>query len=333
VRTTLRGNPVVAAPGKLFLAGEYIVLEGGTAVVAAVARYAVAEFIPGLDPGSPLVAEAVRATIAALGDKATALPAGSVWVESSSFAADSDGSKLGIGSSSATAACSVGAVLETAGMPVASNRDLVFSLAESSHRAWQGGLGSGADVAAAVYGGVLQYARPGGGAPVVARFPDALAGLELVVFSARAATSTVGQIRGVRELGARAPAEHASLMAALRAATDRFVESMTAGNRRETIVATRATAAALAALGSAAGVPIVTPPFERAAALAIDRGGAAKPSGSGGGDVGVAFFLDRDAAQSFAAASAAEGLDVLDLHIDQLGIHRRGAGAIRQDPT
>jgi hypothetical protein len=31
-RTTLRGSPVVAAPGKVFLIGEYAVLEEGSAV-------------------------------------------------------------------------------------------------------------------------------------------------------------------------------------------------------------------------------------------------------------------------------------------------------------
>ena len=59
---------------------------------------------------------------------------------------------------------------------------------------------------------------------------------------------------------------------------------------RETIAATRAAAAALAALGKAADVPIVTPPFERAAALAEELRRRGKPSGAGGGDVGIALF-------------------------------------------
>lgn len=331
MRTTLRGSPVVAAPGKIFLVGEYAVLEGGAAVVAAVNRQAVGEFIPALDPGSPLVAEAVRATIEALGDKATALPAGSVWVESGAFRASDDGAKLGLGSSAATAACAVGAVLEMAGLPVATHRDLVFSLAESSHRAWQGGLGSGADVAAAVYGGVLQYARPGGGTPVMQRLPGALGALELVVFSARAATSTVNQIRTVRDFAARAPGEYASLMARLRETTDSFLESLALGNPRETILATRAAGLVLDELGKSADLPIVTPPFERAAVLAAELGGAAKPSGSGGGDVGVALFPDRALAQAFAARAAEERLDVIDLRIDDIGVHRRSPGTAKRE--
>jgi hypothetical protein len=157
----------------------------------------------------------------------------------------------------------VGAVLEMAGLPVAMHRDLAFSLAESAHRAWQGGLGSGADVAAAVHGGVLQYSRPGGGgAPVVRRIARALDGLSLVVFSSGTAAATTQQIRGVRAFAASAPDRYAALLAPIRAAADRFVESIvgTLGARpRETLAATRAAGDAMAALGDAAGVPIAPP--------------------------------------------------------------------------
>ena len=61
-----------------------------------------------------------------------------------------NGTKMGIGSSAATAAVSVGAVLEMAGLSVRDSTDLVFDVALAAHRAAQGGIGSGADVAAAV---------------------------------------------------------------------------------------------------------------------------------------------------------------------------------------
>ncbi len=80
-----------------------------------------------------------------------------------------------------------------------------------------------------------------------------------------------------------------------------------------------------------AGVPIVTPAFARAAAIAAELGGAAKPSGAGGGDVGIALFVDRAAAQAFMgrAQNDADGetsIQILDLTIDENGLHRRTAG-------
>jgi phosphomevalonate kinase len=343
MRTTLRGSPVVAAPGKVFLVGEYAVLEGGTAVLAAVNRVAVGEFIPELDAGSPLVAQAVKTTLAALGDKGGALPPGSVFIDTGAFSAtgadDDAGSgvrKLGLGSSAATAACAVGAVLEMAGLPIAANRDLAFSLAEAAHRTWQGGAGSGADVAAAVYGGVLQFTRPGGGTPVVRVIPGGLDTLELVVFSSPTAVSTTSQIRSMRAFAEREPARYDGLLAPVREAAERSVQSLASRHARETIAALRAAGLALTTLGAAAEVPIVTPPFARAAAIAAELGGGAKPSGAGGGDVGVALFADRDTALTFIERVSEERdpegvLQILDLKIDETGLHRRTAGiAIRE---
>lgn len=335
MRTTLKGSPVVAAPGKVFLVGEYAVLDGGTSVLAAVNRVAVGEFIPDLDPASPLVAQAVTAARTELGDKGRALPAGSVYIDTGAFAAADDAGagvrKLGLGSSAATAACAVGAVLEMAGMSIAGHRDLAYSLAESAHRTWQGGAGSGADVAAAVYGGVLQFTRPGGGTPVVRNISGGLGTLQLMVFSSRTAVSTTNQIRTMRGFADREPERYAGLLAPVREAAERFVESLASRNVRETIAATRASGEALLMLGDAAGVPIVTPPFARAAALAAELGGAAKPSGAGGGDIGIALFADLAAAQAFAERVAAErdspdALRILDLKIDENGLHRRTAG-------
>jgi len=337
VRTTLRGSPVVAAPGKVFLAGEYGVLEGGTSVVAAVNRVAVGEFIPELDAGSPLVAQAVKTTLAALGEKGSALPAGSVWIDTGAFSASGEADegggvrKLGLGSSAATAACAVGAVMEMAGLPVAANRDLAFSLAESAHRAWQGGAGSGADVAAAVYGGVLQFTRPGGGTPVVRSIAGGLDTLQLVVFSSPTAISTTSQIRSMRAFAEREPARYDGMLAPVREAAERFVQSLAARHPRETIAALRAAGLALTSLGEAAAVPIVTPPFARAAAIAAELGGGAKPSGAGGGDVGVALFADREAALTFIQRISEErspdgALQILDLKIDENGLSRRTAG-------
>jgi hypothetical protein len=77
----------------------------------------------------------------------------------------------------------------------------------------------------------------------------------------------------------------------------------------------------LAELGKAAGVKIVTETFERAAALARELGGEAKPSGAGGGDIGVALFATPEAAALFARACQ-PALSVLDVSLARSGVHR-----------
>ena len=75
-------------------------------------------------------------------------------------------------------------------------------------------------------------------------------------------------------------------------------------------------------LGQAAGVPIVTPVLAHAALLAAEVGGAAKPSGAGGGDVGIAFLPDPEAANEFRVRARDLGLGILDLFVDPTGISR-----------
>jgi phosphomevalonate kinase len=69
-------------------------------------------------------------------------------------------------------------------------------------------------------------------------------------------------------------------------------------------------------------VAIVTPELAQVAELATQHGGAAKPSGAGGGDVGVAFLPDPDAANEFRTRARAIGLGILDLLVDPAGVSR-----------
>ncbi len=66
----------------------------------------------------------------------------------------------------------------------------------------------------------------------------------------------------------------------------------------------------------------MTPAFDAAAALARALGGAAKPSGAGGGDVGIAFFSDPDAAQRFRTGADRHGFRILSINTGARGLWR-----------
>lgn len=317
---TLQGEPMVTAPGKLVLLGEYAVLDGFPAIVAAVNRRATGQFVPGRSPESPLVDIAVRQAKDALGPNRSALPRGSVLVDTSAFFAP-NGTKMGIGSSAATAAVSVGAVLEMAGLSVTDSMDLIFNVALASHREAQGGLGSGADVAAAVYGGMIHYTRGGSGPATIRRLPP-LAGVEMVVFATGTPSSTVDCLQGVAAFAKASPETHRQLLPPIAEAVTRFEAGLFARDAGEIFAAIAAAHAGMDMLGQAAGVPIVTPVLAHAALLASEVGGAAKPSGAGGGDVGIAFLPDPEAAEEFRARARDLGLGILDLFFDPTGIAR-----------
>jgi phosphomevalonate kinase len=318
-RSTLVGSPVVVAPGKLFLIGEYAVLEGGPAVLAALSRRASAQFLPGATPTSKLVGEAVARARAELGEAAAALPPGSVLVDTDDFRQGRN--KLGLGSSAAAAVSAVGAVFECAGVSIEKNRERLYAVALAAHRAGQRGKGSGADVAVAVHGGLVRVDGQKTGAPTVQ--PLAVpAGLRLVVFWTGASVATTGMIEGVERFAQARPSEYRELIASLGDIAARFIAELGSGNATGAVAAAGRYGKRLAELGTAAGVPIVTPAFSRATELARELGGIAKPSGAGGGDIGIAMFATPEAARLFARALP-HPLLPLAVALDGLGVHRR----------
>ncbi|HEX7506885.1 MAG TPA: hypothetical protein VF550_08940 [Polyangia bacterium] len=317
--STLVGTPVVIAPGKIFLVGEYAVLEEGPAVLAAVTRHAVAQYVPGIEPTSNVVREAVLRAQADIGEAASALPPGSVLVNTDDFQQGQQ--KIGLGSSSATAVAAVGALLESAGISVEENRARVFAIAHAAHQAAQGGVGSGADVAAAVHGGLIKVERQPIGAPLVEPLTPP-AGLHLVVFWTGQAVSTTNMIEGVQKFARRDPTAYHQMIDNLREMAEKFVAELRAGSATGAVAAAGRYGRRLAVLGAAASVPIVTQAFTRASELAKELGGIAKPSGAGGGDIGIAMFATPEAARLFARALP-RPLAPLDVDLDRLGVRRR----------
>jgi phosphomevalonate kinase len=239
---------IVRAPGKLLLTGAYAVLEGAPAVVAAVNRYAYARET-GVDTR-------------ALYDGKT---------------------KLGLGSSAAVIVATRGLEAAKRGEDLASRqvRDRIFAEARAAHAREQSG-GSGVDVAASTYGGLLVYEMATGAR--AAALPGDLS-IEALFSGTSARTSDLRAL--VDGLRARDPGLHARCMAELASAARAGAAAVTAGAAPEFVEAARATLRALAGLGKAADAPIVPEAFHDLACTAEQAGAAFLPSGAGGGDVGV----------------------------------------------
>jgi phosphomevalonate kinase len=212
-------------------------------------------------------------------------------------------------------------LLEAAGFDADADKSLTFTLADRAHRAAQGGRGSGADVAAAVMGGVIAYTRPEVGAPRMrALVPPAH--LTPVIVSTGVPSATVSHVSAVERLAARDPGVHARRLHEIRRAADAFLQGYEAGDAPTLLQAVAAAHDALGALGRDADLPIVTPALDAAAALARELGGAAKPSGAGGGDVGVAFFPDPTSAEAFRMRVAPLNLRILSIITGARGLGR-----------
>jgi phosphomevalonate kinase len=301
----------VFAPGKMVLTGAYAVLRGAPALVVAVSRGAIATDAREA-PATPEVAAALGvATAPALDLRAL-------------FEGDR---KLGLGASAAGLVATLGlcAALRGERLDDASARDALFRAALAAHRAAQGG-GSGVDVAASVYGGVLEYTLEGSSAsPEVT--PTALPpGVTLAAYAAGASARTSDLRRLVDGLCQRSPERAGQLFDALGRASFEARDACRARAADAFLASARAFASALAALGAAAEAPIVSAADRALAALAAGAGGAFFPSGAGGGDVAVLLASRPEAADAFDAQALGHGYTRLSLSLDARGL-RTLAGA------
>jgi phosphomevalonate kinase len=295
----------VAAPGKLLLTGAYAVLEGAPAIVVAVDRYAVAdtsrEHVASIE-----VREALRSDVGPAVDT-TALHDGA--------------SKLGLGSSAASLVATLGAVHAERGDDLASTpvRNEIFMVARAAHDRAQRG-GSGVDVAASVYGGVLRYQlHRGGGAE--ARPVSLPPGVAWSAFWSGTSARTSDLRARVDALRAKSERVWREAFQPLVDASEEAARACDAADSERLLDAATSFGAALAGLGHAADAPIVPRAFAELAALALAEGAAFYPSGAGGGDVGV--FLGRFApSERFISRATDLAMHRLGVSADRAGVHR-----------
>jgi mevalonate kinase len=312
---TVRAARAVRAPGKALLIGEYAVLDGAPAVVAAVDCFAEARMTRG-EPTSPFIAAAIEESLRALHARGVApaeLPIGQVpLVDTSAFS--EGGRKLGVGSSAAATVAAVGALFDAAGLDVtdAAVRAEVQAVATRAHDQAQGVRGSGADVLAATWGGVSTLNAPADRLLRGAAAPPVLIRFIPTTQSA----STAQLVERYRSLHAEAAPARARLGEAAR----RFLDAWHGRDAGALLESVAAACAGYEALGQILGRALVTDDHARIVQAARAAGGAAKPSGAGGGDLAVAFFPD-EAAVERCAALLPPSLRLSPLRISDRGLH------------
>jgi phosphomevalonate kinase len=316
---------IATAPGKLILTGEYAVLDGAPAVVVAVDRRAVARrnAIPrGSSPFLVAVAEEIAARRGATDPAARA--ALEISVDSTAFY--NRASKLGLGSSAAVTVAATALALEQG---ATTNRGEILTVALAAHARGQGprgARGSGADIAASIYGGTIAFSRPAGTGPCLIeplRWPGSVAIVPFFTGVAADTAQLVARVAAARE------AHRTAVDAALAAIAEASRAACTALAAPPDIAPVALLGAlALAAdatdrLAAATRIDLV-PACVTAARAALSRlGGTAKTTGAGGGDVGIAAIPATVDVTIVARSLIEAGCQPLRIALDDTGVDLR----------
>jgi phosphomevalonate kinase len=327
----LTRSVVASAPGKLVILGEYAVLEGGPCLVAAVNRRATVtlqetqqgigqltawmplEHHHRFTPDGPSELELVDQLRDALGLTERLFDG---TLDTRPFFDPVSGEKLGVGSSAALSCAFWAALTRLAG----SEEKLALAELDSLRVKLQGGAGSGVDLAASFAGGCQRFQRPEGeDEPTLQALPWPVEVAFTAVFSGYGAV-TADFLAQYRRWSGQAGKIAKSLLERLAGTAEAGCQAAAEGQGSAFVRALDRYGALMGELGEAMGKPIVTPTHQRLAEVARSLGGAYKPSGAGGGDVGIAGFTDPQALLAFTGEVETLGLTIPELGIDSQGL-------------
>lgn len=272
----------VVSPGKIMIAGEYSVLSGQPALVKAINRYASCRFeahtttrffsktsADFIEECSTLV-DAVQTVCQ---EQHIEIPTGHYFLDSSAFF--EKGKKIGLGSSAAVITAFIKTILAQHGDVQV---EKLFLLSDKSHRLFNGGVGSGADIATAVYGGLLIYQRD---PLLMQRLPCSFD--DLLVISTGKPQKSSAFVKKFLE-------NQSSFKDIFAKESSKIISTIIAQHHDEhcMVNAFEQLANLLDELGQTIGCDIVSKEHRAIMNIAASCGGTAKPSGAGGGDIAIA---------------------------------------------
>ena len=321
---------VASAPGKVILAGEYAVLAGAPALSMAINRRAVTTIelaeedtsrlrTPGLTDGEwrfttptagelrwidepPSVASSTFDAAFAMLDQA--MPPLSITIDTRAFHEAASGQKLGLGSSAAAMTSVVHALKKLLG-----DRQPAALLAEVAHREMQMG-GSGVDVSTSNLGGVIQYRRDSGASVGKPGWPD---GLTFAVLWSGQSSRTTEMVGRLSDDCWKSRAGKALISSA-----EGVVHNWTSGVEAAQ-GGIQAYADCLQAFDVDQRIGIFDAGHQELYELAMESDVTYKPSGAGGGDIGIVLSHDVDLVRAFCVEAERRGFRELGLALDPIG--------------
>lgn len=190
----------------------------------------------------------------------------------------------------------------------------LYRAALAAHHHAQGRAGSGIDVAAATWGGLLEFriGKPGKSL----RLPR---DLHFVTVWTGTPASTTQLLNDVARFKEKEPGPYWTIVAEMSRLTSQGIRSLRKNNIPGFLLAVDGYCEAMVRLGDLCGIPVVTGEHRRLARLARDHGTVYKPSGAGGGDCGIAFSISEEAIRNTRTAMKEAGFHCPDIVVSEHG--------------
>lgn len=302
-------------PGKVMLGGEYSVLFGGIAIVAAIDRFATCSYTVGTSLDFKAITHGpehnqhhplFQAVIAACHHAKIEPAPGLYSLDTRPFY---DGTrKIGLGSSAAAVTALVKMIMMM--QKHLPDQQALFLTALKAHALFSGGLGSGADVAACVYEGLISFQQHQKH-PIVVPHKNALCD-KLIFIDTKRAQNTRPFVQQVMSLAQQDPAYIDIFSTQSSFLCKRII---TINNGLSLMIdSIEQLYSLLHDLGKKAGIDIISAEHRVIHDIARHHGGSAKPSGAGGGDIAMALVPQAHQEACINAITQA-GFTVLNLQL------------------
>ena len=343
----------VLTPGKLIILGEYAVLEGAHALVAAINRYAKVEitnansnyyelktdylpissikfkfdaqgkilFIPEMRVNQrdtiKFFIETCESSLKFLQLYNKSITPCTIVLDTSQFYNKVGDSKLGLGSSAALTVALFTALAKFAGFLV--SKSVLFFNALKIHNRAQGGMGSGIDIAASVFGGVLDY-KMSLEKKVLPKNRQILEDIHIVPIWSGQSTSTKHYLTQLNAFREKNQQSYKRIMHRLIELANSGCYAYKTKNHTNFMHIITDYYGTLMHLGEESGLAIISHEHRSISKIVKDAGGVYKPSGAGGGDLGLAFCPSKQIVKNVRSAINKSKYRIIDLQITDQGV-------------